>query len=95
VIWLDLSHNKRLNTAIGLSETKEAAMWEFLMDPFERVVIPLDQWVETALNWAVINLRGVFQIIRWPIDHVLGGIEGLLLAIPPFVIIAIFGLISW
>ena len=30
-------------------------MWEFLKDPFEHLVIPLDQWVETALNWIVIN----------------------------------------
>ena len=70
-------------------------MWEFLKDPFEHLVIPLDQWVETALNWIVINFRGVFQIIRWPVDHVLTGIEGLLMAIPPCVIIFIFCLISW
>jgi len=70
-------------------------MWEFLKDPFEHLVIPLDQWVETALNWIVINFRGIFQIIRWPVDQVLTGIEGLLMAIPPFVIIFIFCLISW
>ena len=70
-------------------------MWEFLKDPFEHLVIPLDQWVETALNWIVINFRGIFQIIRWHVDQVLTGIEGLLMAIPPFVIIFIFCLISW
>ena len=47
-----------------------------------------------ALAWVVANFRGVFQLVRWPIDQVLGGIEGLLMAIPPFVIIAIFWLIS-
>jgi glycine betaine/proline transport system permease protein len=70
-------------------------MWEFLKDPFEHWVVPLGEWVEIALSWLVANFRGFFQLVRWPVDHVLGGIEGLLMAIPPFVIIAIFWLISW
>jgi glycine betaine/proline transport system permease protein len=70
-------------------------MWEFLKDPFEHLVIPLGEWVGMALAWLVANFRGVFQLVRWPIDQVLGGIEGLLMAIPPFVIIIIFLLISW
>ena len=70
-------------------------MWEFLKDPFEHLVIPLGEWVEIALAWVVANFRGVFQLVRWPIDHVLSTIEATLMAIPPFVIIIIFWLISW
>jgi glycine betaine/proline transport system permease protein len=70
-------------------------MWEFLKDPFEHLVIPLGEWVEVALAWVVTNFREAFQIMRWPIDQVLGGIEWLLMAIPPLIMIAIFLLISW
>lgn len=70
-------------------------MWAFFKDPFEHLVIPLGDWVAIALAWTVANFRGIFQLVRWPIDHVLGSIEWVLMAIPPLIIIAIFWLISW
>ena len=70
-------------------------MWEFFTNPFEHLVIPLGEWVEISLAWVVANFRGVFQLVRWPIDHVLRSIETTLMVIPPFVIIIIFWLISW
>jgi len=70
-------------------------MWKFFEDPFEYLAIPLGKWVEMALAWVVANFRDVFQLVRWPVDHVLRAIEATLSAIPPFIIIILFGLISW
>ena len=53
-----------------------------LIHPFQEAVIPLGTWVDQGLEWAVDNLRGVFQAIRWPIDATLTGIESALLAVP-------------
>ena len=54
-----------------------------ILDPFQVLHIPLGDWVEASLNYLVQNFRGVFRAVRWPIDQVLNGIEGLLLAVPP------------
>lgn len=66
-----------------------------LLNPFEDAVIPLGDWVETGLDWLVDNFRPVFQAIRWPVDGVLTGIDGLLNGIPPLIMLAIIGLIGW
>jgi glycine betaine/proline transport system permease protein len=68
---------------------------EFLLDPFASVTVPLGDWVEVGLKWLVDNFRPFFQAIRWPIDQVLGGLQAILLAVPPLVMIAIIGLIGW
>ena len=71
-------------------------MSEFsLLDPFETYTLPLGDWVETGLRWLVDNFRPVFQAIRWPVDQVLGGVEGALQWLPPLVGILLIGLIGW
>jgi len=71
-------------------------MSEFsLLDPFETYTLPLGDWVESGLDWLVDNFRGIFQAIRWPVDQVLGGVEGALQWLPPLVGILIIGLIGW
>ncbi|MEL0618683.1 glycine/betaine ABC transporter permease, partial [Cobetia marina] len=39
--------------------------------------------------------RGVFRAVRWPIDQVLNGIEGLLQAVPPTIGILLGALLGW
>lgn len=66
-----------------------------LLNPFEREVVPLGDWVETGLDWLVDNFRPVFQAVRWPIDGVLSSIDGLLNGIPALLMLALIGLIGW
>lgn len=66
-----------------------------LLDPFQEAVIPLGAWVDQGLEWLVMNFRGVFQAIRWPIDATLTGIESALLAVPDILMLAIIGLLAW
>ncbi|SOD99938.1 glycine betaine/L-proline ABC transporter permease ProW [Caenispirillum bisanense] len=66
-----------------------------LLDPFEDAVIPLGDWVETALDWLVGNFRPVFQAVRWPVDGVLSGIDALLQGTPALIMLALIGLIGW
>lgn len=66
-----------------------------ILDPFARFEIPLDDWVETGLDWLVANFRPFFQAIRWPIDGVLDAVEGGLLAVPPLAMAFLLGLIGW
>ncbi|NMF96919.1 glycine betaine/L-proline ABC transporter permease ProW [Aromatoleum toluolicum] len=66
-----------------------------LLDPFQHLQIPLGEWVESSLNYVVQNFRGVFRAVRWPIDQVLNGIEGLLLSVPPTIGITLGSLLGW
>lgn len=66
-----------------------------ILHPFDQTLIPLDVWVEQALNWLVSNFRPVFQAVRWPIDTVLTGIEHSLMVTPALLMIAIIGLLAW
>lgn len=66
-----------------------------IIHPFQDAVIPLDDWVEGALDFVVANFRPVFQAIRWPIDGVLSTIEGALLGVPALVMVVFIGLLAW
>lgn len=63
--------------------------------PFQTAAIPLDAWVESALEWLVGNFRPVFQAIRWPIDATLTGIESGLMSTPAIIVIAVMVLVAW
>ncbi|MGB1026377.1 MAG: ABC transporter permease, partial [Rhodospirillaceae bacterium] len=66
-----------------------------ILDPFDKAVIPLGDWVDAALKWLVEDFRGVFQAIRWPIDLVLDGIEGVFTGIPALIMLVLIGLLVW
>lgn len=66
-----------------------------LLDPFDEAVIPLEDWVEAALDFIVANFRPVFQAIRWPVDGVLSAIEAALLGVPALLMVALIGLLAW
>ncbi|NVK19060.1 MAG: glycine betaine/L-proline ABC transporter permease ProW [Methylocystaceae bacterium] len=94
-------------TAWGVSEQTDAPQADWLagssaedvpfniLEPFHHAVIPLDNWVETGLDWLVSNFRPVFQAIRVPIDATLSGIEAGLQATPSAIVIIFFGLLAW
>jgi glycine betaine/proline transport system permease protein len=63
--------------------------------PFKSTVIPLDNWIEGGINWAVDNFRPMFQLIRAPVEVTLNSIETALQAIPSTIMIILLALLSW
>lgn len=62
---------------------------------FEDKVIPLDSWITAFIDWLVEGYRWFFQIIKWPVEVTLTGIENGITALPPLVVIGILGLVAW
>jgi glycine betaine/proline transport system permease protein len=62
---------------------------------FEKQLIPLDEWVQTAVDWTVLNYREFFQVIKIPVELSLEGLEWLFATLPPFVVILLFALAAW
>lgn len=62
---------------------------------FEDKVIPLDDWITGFIDWLVEGYRWFFQLIKWPVEFTLSGMENVLIAVPPLVIILIMGLLAW
>ncbi len=66
-----------------------------ILDPFQDTLLPLGDWVEMGVRWLVDNYRGVFQLIRVPINWVLDGVESFLLAIPSLMFVIMAPLLIW
>lgn len=62
---------------------------------FEDKLIPLDEWINTFVDWLVESYRWFFQGIKWPVEVTLSGIEDLLVAMPPLVLIAVVAFFAW
>ncbi|MFP4154171.1 MAG: glycine betaine/L-proline ABC transporter permease ProW [Halothiobacillaceae bacterium] len=65
------------------------------LHPFNEAVIPLDGWIDQGLGLVVDHMRPFFQVIRWPVDTTLTGIQDLLLATPALLFIVLFALLAW
>jgi glycine betaine/proline transport system permease protein len=59
-------------------------------DPFAQELIPFGGWVESGLEWLVTNFRDFFQLIRVPVDVILGSMESCLMTFPPVIVVALF-----
>jgi len=57
--------------------------------------LPVQDWINTGLNWVVENFRPFFQSVRTPIDATLAGVTDMLLAVPWPVLIALITLLAW
>ena len=62
---------------------------------FEEQLIPLDSWVQTFVNWLVMNYRDFFQGIKVPIELSLQGLEWFFTTLPPLVVILLFAVAAW
>lgn len=62
---------------------------------FQEKLIPLDEWVQTFVDWLVFNYRGIFQAIKAPIEIALQGFEWIFNVLPPLVVIILFALAAW
>lgn len=65
-----------------------------ILNPFENVLIPFDEWTNSGIDWLVINFRDVFLAAKTPIDVVLKAIESFLLYLNPYVVIIFFVLLA-
>lgn len=75
--------------------TKIPTALDILLNPFAKYTLPLDEWINTGVDFLVQNFRPIFQAIRFPISFALDGIESLLLSIPPLIFMIVVGLIVW
>ena len=62
---------------------------------FDEQWIPLDEWIQTAVDWLVLNYRDFFQVIKAPVEVSLEGLEWLFAILPPFVVILLFAIAAW
>ena len=62
---------------------------------FDEQLIPLDEWIQTAVDWTVLNYREFFQVIKVPVELSLEGLEWIFSTLPPFVVILLFGVAAW
>ncbi|THB71560.1 MAG: ABC transporter permease subunit, partial [Desulfobulbaceae bacterium] len=65
------------------------------MFDFEEKLIPLDDWITQFIDWLVEGYRWFFQLIKWPVEVTLSGLESGLLAVPPLILILVITLIAW
>ncbi len=62
---------------------------------FEDRLIPLDDWIEAGVDFLVDNYRSQFQLIKWPVEQTLNGLDGILNWLPPIVVIVLFAFLAW
>lgn len=84
------------NSTMDWSHATEKVAYHFdIAHPFNDLVLPLGQWVESSLSWVVSNFRDFFQLTKVPVDTILLGVQNFLLHINPFIIILFFALLAW
>ena len=62
---------------------------------FDEQLIPLDEWIQTFVDWLVLNYRDLFQIIKTPVQVCLEGLEWLFSSLPPWLLILAFAFAAW
>ncbi len=62
---------------------------------FEEQIIPLDEWVQSGVDWLVLNYREFFQVLKTPIELTLNGLEWFFAILPPVVVILLFAAAAW
>lgn len=61
----------------------------------DEAAIPLEEWIETGVEWLVENYRDEFQIIKWPVEKTMDGVEAFLQWLAPEVVIIALALLAW
>ena len=62
---------------------------------FDEQLIPLDEWIQIAVDWTVLNYRDFFQIIKVPVEISLEGLEWFFSTLPPSAVILLFAVAAW
>jgi glycine betaine/proline transport system permease protein len=66
-----------------------------VLDIFETWRIPLDDWIQTAVDWLVDNFRDEFQTMKLPIEWTLDAVNSFLHWVPPLILLAALSLLAW
>ena len=62
---------------------------------FEAYRLPLDDWIQAAVDWLILNMRPLFLSIRWPVARTLDGFEGFLQAVPVWIFLLTTYFVAW
>jgi len=62
---------------------------------FDEQQIPLDDWIQTFVDWLVLNYRDFFQLIKTPIELSLNGLEWFFTSLHPLVVILVVAAAAW
>ncbi|AMV71233.1 glycine betaine/L-proline ABC transporter permease ProW [Desulfuromonas carbonis] len=62
---------------------------------FDEKLIPLDDWIQSGVDWLVYNYRDLFQFIKVPIEKTLEGLQWLFDIMPPSLLILLLALAAW
>jgi len=62
---------------------------------FEDRIIPLDQWVQSGVDFLVENYREFFQAIKYPVEKSLDGISWALTSMHPLVLILLLAALAY
>lgn len=93
--WGDASNQDKQNDTFSSFEPEIVEEKSFdILNPFDEAVIPLDSWVNSGLDWLVVNFRDFFQATKVPIETTLNAIEGFLSYLSPWVVIIFFTLFA-
>ncbi len=71
------------------------AVAEWLLDPFQLVQIPFDDWVTSGIRYLVDHFRPLFQSVRLPINTLLRTFQNALVSTPPSVTLAVLVAVAW
>lgn len=89
------SGNEAGSDWLAAPTTDEASSNSFELRQLWDGSLPVQDWINSGLDWFVTNFRPFFQTIRSPIDATLGGIQDALLAVPTLWMIALLCLLAW
>ncbi len=68
---------------------------ETIFNPFQFYTLPIEKWVNNAVDFLVENFRPQFQTISLPVKGTLEIIKSTFIAIPPLIFLIIIGFIIW
>lgn len=62
---------------------------------FDNLRIPLDNWIQSGIDWLVYNYRELFQMIKIPLEALLEGFVWVFTSLPPILIVILFTIFAW
>lgn len=68
---------------------------DFFWDPFDAYTLPFAEWVTVAVDWLTTTFRPVFQAARWPVAHMLDGLQRALMSVPQSAFLLCLFLAAW
>jgi len=58
-------------------------------------ILPVDEWIQTVVQWVALHLHPFFQVVKWPIESLLSFVEQCFHSIPLPIFVLLFAAIAW